>query len=351
MRSLKKIFLLFLIVYLFSPTYGQEPKILFQSDSILKLSIKLHLNEVIHDLKIRDDHEAVLTYIDDKNVESTHYIKVKVRGKSRSKVNICKFPPLEINFKKQKTKNSIFEGQNKIKLVTHCNYGSEFKRYVAEEYFIYKMYQIVTPYSHNVRLCEITYMDLDKSKNQFTKIGFLIETIKDVAERNNMVVYKDSISHQDFCDRKELDKLTFFQYMVGNLDWEIALRHNIKLIAPIERGFPIAVPYDFDFSGLINTNYAAPPEGFGFQKSVRSRSFRGFCRFNNSYRTTLDFYQKIKPDIYTLVRSSNYLTVNNKKSIEKYVESFYEILDDPKKFNQKISTACWINHDHLYENN
>jgi hypothetical protein len=349
MKRIEKILFLLLILYSLGPTYGQEPKILFQSDSILKLTIKLHLNEVIHDLKIRDDHEAILSYTDNNNLESTHNIKLKVRGKSRSKVNICKFPPLEINFKKNKTKNSLFEGQNKIKLVTHCNYGSEFRRYVAEEYFIYKMYQTVSPYSHNVRLCEITYIDLDKSKNQFTKIGFLIEPIKDVAERNDMVVYKDTIAHQDLCNRKELDKLIFFQYMIGNMDWEIALRHNIKLIEYREGGFPIAIPYDFDFSGMINTSYAAPPEGFGYQKSVRNRSFRGFCRFNNGYSTTLDFYQKIKPDIFTLVRTSNYLTERNKNSVEKYLESFYKVMDDPKKFNQKINRACWIDHEHLYQ--
>jgi len=212
------------------------------------------------------------------------------------------------------------------------------------------MYQIISPFSHNVRLCEITYIDLDKTKKSFTKIAFLIERIKDVAERNNMVVYKDSIPHQDFCNRKELDKLTFFQYLIGNLDWEIALRHNIKLIAPVDGGFPIAVPYDFDYSGLINTTYAAPPEGFGSQKSVRIRSFRLFCRFNDGYSTSLDFYQIIKPDLFTLVRSSNYLTERNKNSINKYIENFYDILDDPKKVNQKITKACWINHKHLYEN-
>ena len=350
MKPIEKIALLILILFSLNPSYGQETKILFRSDSILKLTIKLHLKELIHDLKTREEHEAILSYTDEYNVESIHNIKLKVRGKSRSEVNICKFPPLEINFKKNKTKNTLFEGQNKLKLVTHCNYGTEFKRYVVEEYLIYKMYQIVSPYSHSVRLCEITYVDLDQNKKPFTKIAFLIEQIKDVAKRNHMVIYRDSIPHQDFCNRKELDKLTVFQYMIGNLDWEIALRHNIKLIAPKERGLPVAVPYDFDYSGLINTSYAAIPDNFNFQ-SVRTRSFRGFCRFKNGYKTTLDDYQKIKPDLYSLVENANYLSDRNKISIEKYLNSFYEILDDPKKVNKKITTACWITHQHLYENN
>lgn len=350
MRHLTKIILLFLILLLHKNSYGQGTKILFQSDSILKLTIKLHINEVTHDLETRDEHEAILSYSDNNNVASTHNIKVKVRGKSRSSPDLCTFPPLELNFKKNKTENSLFEGQNKIKLVTHCSQNSEFRRYVVEEYMIYKMYQLVTPFSHEVRMCEITYMDLDKSKKQFTKIGFLIEPIKDVAKRNHMALYKDSIPHQDFCNRQELDKLTVFQFMIGNLDWEIGLRHNIKLIAPKERGFPIAVPYDFDYSGLINTSYAAIPESLNIQ-SVRTRSFRGFCRFNDGYKVTLDYYQKLKPDFFSLVENAQYLTERNKNSIEKYLNSFYEILDDPKKVNKKITTTCWINHQHLYKNN
>ena len=347
MKQLAKIILLFLILFSIEQSYGQETKILFQSDSILKLTIKLHLNELIHDLEIRDEYEAILSYVDDNNIESIHDIKLKVRGKSRSEVDICKFPPLEINFKKNKTKNTLFEGQNKLKLVTHCNYGTEFRRYVIEEYLIYKMYQIVSAYSHSVRLCEITYVDLDQNKKPFTKIGFLIEQIKDVAKRNNMVIYRDSIPHQDFCNRKELDKLTVFQYMIGNLDWEIKLRHNIKLIAPEERDFPIAVPYDFDYSGIINTSYAATPEELGLQ-STKTRLFRGFCRFNDGYKITLDYYQQIKPDLFNLVSTSDYLNERNKNAFEYYLESFYEILDNPKKVNQKITTACRVRHKHLY---
>ena len=341
--QLLNLFTLFFICHIF----GQETKILFQSDTILKLTIKLRLNELIHDLEIRDEHEAILSYTEDNNLESIHDIKLKVRGKSRSEVEICKFPPLEINFKKNKTKNTLFEGQNKLKLVTHCNYGSEFRRYVVEEYIIYKMYQIVSPYSYSVRLCEITYVDLDQSKKPFTKIGFLIEQIKDVAKRMNMVNYRDSIPHQDFCNRRELDKLTVFQYMIGNLDWEIKLRHNIKLIAPKERGFPIAIPYDFDYSGIINTSYAATPIELGLQ-STKTRLFRGFCRFDDGYKITLEYFQQIKPDLFNLVNTSEYLNKGNKSAFNNYLESFYEILDNPKKVNRKITTACRVKHKHLY---
>jgi hypothetical protein len=36
------------------------------------------------------------------------------------------------------------------------------------------------------------------------------------------------------------------------------------------------VPYDFDFSGLVDAPYATPPEGFSI-RNVRQRLYRGYC--------------------------------------------------------------------------
>lgn len=335
-------------IFFICNVFAQEPKKLFQSDTVLKLTIKLHVNEVINDLEEREYHEATLSYLDDKQEQSTHQIKLKVRGNNRADVRTCNFPPLEVNFKKNTTKNSVFEKQNKLKLVTHCKDTQEFSDYVREEYIIYKMYEIITPISFKVRMCEVTYIDLDNKKKPITQTGFLIERIKDVAKRNDMVVFKDSIAHQDVCNKTEIDKLTIFQYLIGNLDWSVPMRHNIKILAPEKRGFPVAVPYDFDHAGLVYTSYANPPEGSGIT-SVRSRVFRGLCRFNNGYYKTIDLYQKLKPDLFSLVQNDPYLSDRSKKSVEKYMESFYDILDNPKKVEQKISTVCRAKHQHLYE--
>lgn len=337
-----------LTIFFICNIFGQEPKILFQSDSILKLTIKLHIDETIRDVEVRDYHQAILSYVDEKNVQSNHQVKLKVRGNNRANINTCNFPPLEVNFKKGKAKNTLFEGQNKLKLVTHCKNTSDFTNYVREEYMTYKMYQLLTPISYNVRLCEITYIDLDGQKSPLTQTGFLIERTKDVAKRNDMVVYKDSIVHQDVCNKTELDKLTVFQFLIGNLDWSVPMRHNIKILAPEKRGFPVALPYDFDHSGMVYTAYANPPEGSGIT-SVRSRVFRGLCRFNNGYDKTFDLYQELKPELFEIVQNSSYLSDKSKKSVEKYLESFYEILDNPKKVNQKIVTVCRAKHKHLYE--
>ena len=39
------------------------------------------------------------------------------------------------------------------------------------------------------------------------------------------------------------------------------------------------VPYDFDFSGLVDAPYATPPTSVAVS-NVRQRRYRGFCRHN-----------------------------------------------------------------------
>ena len=59
-----------------------------------------------------------------------------------------------------------------------------------------------------------------------------------------------------------------FEYMIGNLDWSMRAGppgerccHNARLLAGASpAGNLVPVPYDFDFSGLVNPPYAVPPE-------------------------------------------------------------------------------------------
>jgi len=348
MPNFKKILLILFVIFTTSELLGQKVKTLFQSDSILKLTIKLNVKELITDLDVRDYHPAILTNNLKDGSKTTHEIKIKTRGNNRAKTETCSFPPLELNFKKKSTKNSVFKGQNKLKLVTHCKKSKIFEDYIYKEYMVYKLYQIISPLSFKVRLCEVTYIDEDKKGDTYTYSGFLIEKTKDVAKRNDLTVFKDSIRNQETLNKTNLDKLNFFQYMIGNLDWSIPYRHNIKIVIDKKGGLPYGIPYDFDHSGLVNAPYANPPPDFNIS-SVRTRVFRGFCRYNNGYDNTIDFYQEKKPEFYALINTSTFLTSKNQKYILKYLDSFYDTLDNPKAVKKKITTVCRVKHKHAYE--
>ena len=82
--------------------------------------------------------------------------------------------------KEEIPKGSIFKGQKKMKVVTHCQLESE----ILKEYYVYKMYNMFTELSFNVRLLKITYVDSKGSRPEETKYAFFIESTKHMAERN-----------------------------------------------------------------------------------------------------------------------------------------------------------------------
>ena len=310
----------------------------------------MDVKEVINNRVVaeRVDHKAKFSYLLSNGDSISHKIKVKVRGNNRANSKVCSFPPLKLNFKKKKVDSSLFEGQNKLKLVTHCKSGSSSEEFIIREYYAYKLYQIISPYSFNVRLCKITYKDTEGKFKSNPHYSFLIEDIDDLAARNGMVEFEDSIPNQEVCERQELDRLMFFQYMIGNLDWSVPYMHNFKLISKEDHPRPVAIPYDFDYAGIINKPDAAPPINIDIA-SVRVRVFRGLCRVEGGYNDAITHFQEKKEDIYALYNNSPYLSDKSKKYTLNYLDSFYKTLDDPKQLQRKILHACWANHKHIYQ--
>lgn len=343
----RKTILILLIISFYATLYSQNVKKLFESDSILKISIMLPLKKVVNDTKERKLHSSKLSYTLADGTVFDHSIKIKVRGKTRTLKQICTFPPLELRFNKEESRNSIFEDQKKIKLVTHCQKDKIYEEYLQKEYIVYKLYQKVSPYSFNVRLCHITYIDSNKPTQQSSHYGFLIEPLKDVAKRNDMRVFKDSIRNRTVINKDNLDKLTLFEYLIGNLDWSITKEHNMKLIVGEKGSLPLAVPYDFDYAGMVDIPYAVPPGGSGIS-DVKTRVFTGFCR-RESYEAKVEFYKSIREDLYKEVNGANFLSGKTINNMNRYLDSFYKILDDPKAVDKKINKACRIKHKHAYE--
>jgi len=343
--------LLFLTLLTCGFVYGQtsaEVNPLFSSDEILEVRLVMDVEKVIKDINVRDEHPATFSYKEADGSEKSFDIKVVVRGKTRTNIKVCKFPPLKLNFKKKAVKNSLFAGQNKLKLVTHCNTKDINEEYIIREYYVYKLQQLVTPFSFRVRLCKVIYEDTAGDFDPTPHYGILIEDIDDLAARNGMVEFERKIPNQEVCERTELDRIMMFQYLVGNLDFSVPKRHNFKLVADSVKPQPVAVPYDFDYTGLVSTSYAKPPPDLEVA-SVKVRVFRGLCRQEGGYDDAQNHFNKLKPDIYDLYNSSDYLSEKSIASATKFIDGFYKVLENPKSFDQKIFKACRANHKHMYQ--
>jgi hypothetical protein len=134
--------------------------------------------------------------------------------------------------------------------------------------------------------------------------------------------------------------------MIGNTDWWIGNHHNVKLLT-VESMMPIPVPYDFDITGVVNTNYATVDERLGLS-SVRERLFRGYCRMPGEYEDVLEIFKEKKEEIYEIYRSCEVLDEKQLKGTLAYYDQFYNIINDPKQVHKYFYEVCPLTHQHLH---
>ena len=324
-------------------TYAQDPSSaatrgLFEGEEILDLTLAMDVKAVTRDKNDdRPDRPATLSYLDDAGNTTLLDVGVKTRGHFRLHSLNCRVPPLRLNFKKKQVKNTVFAGQDKIKLVTHCK--NAYEPFVLQEYLAYKIYNQLTEKSFRVRLVRITYEDTQGKADPLTKYAFFIEHEDHLAGRNGGKIIEKLTFHQQQTN-PELTTLTaVFQYMIGNTDWVCSQGHNIAFLYIDGTTRSIIVPFDFDFSGFINAPYATPNPALNL-KSVQERRFMGVCRTEEEFAAVFAKFNRHKEAIYTLVRS---LAPLEKKVADRslaYFEAFYEAIKDPRTVQQAFLGTC-----------
>jgi hypothetical protein len=150
---------------------------------------------------------------------------------------------------------------------------------LLKEYMVYVIYNMLTNKSFHARLLDLQYQDSSGKKKTIAEHAFLLEGVKEMAKRNNCIEWKKGDLQTESTDRDQMTLVAIFEYMIGNTDWGVSVGHNIKLIQSKEDSSsrPFAVPYDFDYSGLVNTDYSIPDEKLGTE-TVLQRVYRGFPR-------------------------------------------------------------------------
>ena len=266
-------------------------------------------------------------------------IRIKTRGKSRKKM--CHFPPIKLNFKTDPILNPDYEGINKMKMVTHCKGNNIFNTYILEEYLIYKLYNAITDYSLRVRLLKIEYQDTGKKKLHNQRYGFVIEPVEALAKRTGAVkVESDAVRYKEL-DPLAADRVALFNYMIGNTDWQYKSSHNIKYIKILDINIPGAypIPYDFDYAGIINTEYAAPQE-WSYVDNVRERDYMGFCRNSDeNFKILKKEFLDAEDKIYNIINSFEPLNPKDRKQMLWYIEEFYKELK-LKNGYKIINSSC-----------
>ena len=325
--------ILFSCVLLCQVLYGQTATIdkvqFFNDTSILKATISTNMGKLFRQKdKTGNQFQANFTYRLPGDSAINEPILLEIRGHFRK--DNCYLPPLKVVFKYKKS--SALYTLGSLKLVSQCKTAETYDQYLLREFLVYKIYNLLTSMSFNVRLLDLSLLDSSGKKRTITEHAFLMEDIKDLAKRNNCIDWKKGKLNSEQTDRRQMTLVAIFEYMIGNTDWGVPVNHNTRLIISKKDSLhrPYVVPYDFDYSGFVNTDYAVPDENLGIQ-NVRERLYRGYPRTMEELNEVLDIFKRQKEKIYDLINNFELLTSKSKKDMITYLDDFFRIINEPNQ--------------------
>ncbi len=318
----------------------KEKKIsLFESwvrDSIHEISIETNFDS-LEFYKVNEIYQkAELTYTNDNDSVTRLDFKVRTRGKMRKRV--CSFASLKLKFKKAHLKEMGLSKENKYKLVCQCKPGKKAEQLLLKEYLGYRFYNLLSEDSYKTHLLRIRYVDTSDGSIK-VRYGILLEEEDAFAERRGGRVLERPDFIIENVSRDHLAKISIFQYMIGNTDWSLNFLHNLKIISTPDSNVIVPVPYDFDYTGLVNAHYAIPGESLGI-KSVRERYFLGPCRIKNLHIKAIGELESIRGEIEEMIRAFDYLDEEARLDMIEYLESFFNAAEKEKFIEREITTTC-----------
>ncbi len=313
--------------------FAQKPissKDFFSSDSILDITITTDLNAILRKKIGEDSLVAHLTCASLDGTPISENVLIMLRGNSRRE--LCKIPPVKLNF--IKSKNSKLHKLKSLKIVNPCEDNNTFQELIAKEYLIYKMYNEITDLSFKVRLAKITYKDTLEKRRSVIRYCFFIEDIDELAKRNDSKELNDQKIVAANLKSEQLDMVCLFQFMIANTDWGLPNGHNTKFIRTKNKNNPETnlIPYDFDHSGLVNAPYALPTMSLGIEMVTT----RYFFSAGQSIEQLLIAYQplKEKKEIFMdLITNCELLTRYTKNDMKKYLSLFFDIMENKNDMN------------------
>lgn len=264
-------------------------------------------------------------------------VKLSTRGKSRL-VHNCGFVPIRVDFPDKGTKGTPFAQQEELKLGTHCHGSREFEQYALREYTAYRLLNLLTPRSFRARLARASYVDAKTGEAVAERYALFLEAESDLARRMEGRIAELPRAVFADLDPATLHRMMLFAYMIGNTDFSIFALHNVRLVQDQER-LLYPVPYDFDYSGLVDAPYAVPARVLGL-KTVQERAYRGPCLTIDELEPVAAGFREKKAELLALVESVPGLDAGSRRHMRRYLEEFFKAIADRGTLKHELVDGC-----------
>ncbi len=304
---------------LFDHVYGQEEVMVVISEDFSTLEKALKKEEVTQGTMDLFVNKEQLTF-------SAGY---ELGGKTRR--TICSNPPIKVNLKKPELENFNFKKDlDKIKFVFQCDATGQMQESIRQEKLIYDLYGTITSFGHRAQIAKVRV-----GKNKKFYEALILEDDDDVAHRNEAIKINSAAIAVQIVNREEYVRMCLFQYMIANTDWSARLGHNTEIFqVEADKSFVI-VPYDFDYAGIINNDYAVVSEKLPIQR-VTDRYFMDKSITPEELASGVNYFINMESKLYEVCDSAGYLSEGARKRMKKFIEGFYNIIKDEKKLLKVI---------------
>lgn len=320
--------------------------VLFESNEVIEATIEAPFKAIFRDRRDDAEYQDGIVVLNDSGAEQPGSeqrlpVRIRTRGKFRRDRKNCSIPPLRLNFAADDVAGTVFEGQNKLKLVLPCRKRSDYFEYVELEYLSYRIFNQLSDASFRVRPLQLRLVDT-AGRGKVTEVrAFVIESKKAVAERGALEPVDVETVPSSQLAREQAGWVGLFQYLIGNTDWSMlsaaadACCHNT---VPFKRDQTfVPVPYDFDFSGLVNASYADPNPRLKI-RNVRQRLYRGPC-VRSSLARHVEHFNARRTAIDELLDQAR-LSDKRARSTRAYVDEFWAVLNSPEQSDTAFSGRC-----------
>ena len=308
---------------------------LFEGDTVLEVELRGPLRATLRDDRDREERPFTLT-VDGVALD----VMARVRGNSR--VVTCKFPPLRLRF--SNPTETVFAGQTRLKLVTHCGRASSYEVNVLEEYAAYRIVALLLPSAVRVRLLRIRYIDTDEpGKKPLERFAFVLEPKEQMAQRLGGELAAHTGISLDWLERQQISSVFVAQYLIGNTDYSLVMAkgadaccHNGILVEV--QGQLHYVPYDFDRARLVDPSYAKSAVSAG--RRVRARRYAGYCMDGLDLEGAIRRASDARESIYSEIASVERLGGRELRHATHFLGGFFRDAEDPAQLVARFDKAC-----------
>ena len=315
---------------------------LFQDQSTLRVEITAPLGTLVRERSETEYLPGVFSFKDANGEPLELDIQLRARGNFRHRN--CDFPPVTLNFRKSQVEGTLFDQQDKLKMVTRCKDTLQYEQSVVREYLAYQLLNSVSDFGFRVRLLQVTWVDSDGRMGRMARSAFLIEHKNRLADRIGMSPQEVARVETGNIQPEQLNLASMFQYLIGNVDFSPIAGstdeccHNYALFGKSTDSM-VAIPFDFDLAGIVNAPYAATNKELGVER-LGQRAYRGYCVNNGYVAGSISEFREARETLYALVSDQKELETSVRERITSYMDEFYDVIDDPQEVERKIAGNC-----------